>query len=337
MLPPGGYRGVLGPSNRRIGTLRVRDTCDGSQIPSQSRPTPASPRVRGQASAVERGIHLPAASGEKVARSCRSIARSAAAWARLHSGGERARSGGPGWTSGLGCAGWVWASTSGRSATTTIDADVLAELTADDLSGPRRRARSATGESYLPRSPRLRQRRLPPEIPPAADRTHAVARRPPSRSRGRRRRRTPATHRDVLRSRRFDGARVASRSRGSARDHRRLSTLRRRRRSPAPTASSPSTWATACWSISATPGARGRRRARRARRPRLVDAVGATPSAGAAAGPRRHRHRAGRRRRPIGSGDGAGARRSSARPRTSPPACRRSPNRHGRDRRTPGG
>ena len=64
--------------------LRVRDTCDGSQIPSQSRPTPVSPRVRGQASAVERGIHLPAASGEKVARSCRSIARSAAAWARLH-------------------------------------------------------------------------------------------------------------------------------------------------------------------------------------------------------------------------------------------------------------
>jgi hypothetical protein len=46
MLPPDGYRLVFGLSNRRIGMLRVRDTCDGSQIPSQSRPTPASPRPR---------------------------------------------------------------------------------------------------------------------------------------------------------------------------------------------------------------------------------------------------------------------------------------------------
>jgi hypothetical protein len=33
MLPPDGYRLVFGLSNRQIGTLRVRNTCDGSPWP----------------------------------------------------------------------------------------------------------------------------------------------------------------------------------------------------------------------------------------------------------------------------------------------------------------
>ena len=63
--------------------------------------------------------------------------------------------------------------------------------------------------------------------------------------------RAPAADGDVLRPGRLDRALGAARSRGSARGHRRLSPRRRRDRRRASTALSPSTWATACWSISA--------------------------------------------------------------------------------------
>ena len=64
--------------------------------------------------------------------------------------------------------------------------------------------------------------------------------------------RAPAADGDVLRSGRLDRAVDAARSRGFARGHRRLSPRASPRRSPRSTALSPNTWATACWSISAT-------------------------------------------------------------------------------------
>ena len=92
------------------------------------------------------------------------------------------------------------------------------------------------------------------------------------------------------------------------------------------TALSPSTWATACWSISAirrrtrtmpsgrcAPGSRSSRRS-------------ADSPAREVARAARHRHRARRGRRLIGEGAARSAA-SSARPRTSPPACRRWPGR----------
>ena len=121
----------------------------------------------------------------------------------------------------------------------------------------------------------------------------------------------------------------AARSRGSARGDRRLSPLRRRDGRAASTALSPSTWATACWSISAT-----RRRTRTMPSGRCAPGLRVVDAVGRLAGTEeplrvahRHRHRAGRRRRSDRRGRGAGARRSSARRRTSPPGCKLWPSR----------
>ena len=59
----------------------------------------------------------------------------------------------------------------------------------------------------------------------------------------------------------------------------------------------------------------------------VIEAVGRLPAPAGSAGAGRHRHRAGRGRRSDRRGRGAGARRSSARRRTSPPGCRRWPSR----------
>ena len=120
------------------------------------------------------------------------------------------------------------------------------------------------------------------------------------------------------RPRRLDRALGAARPRGPARDHRRLSPVLRRVSRPASAASSRSTWATACWSISAirrptrtTPSARCGPGWRWSRRVPKLDA-----GQRSAAGARRHRHRAGRGRRPDRRGcrPGAGGRRRDAEP-----------------------
>ena len=59
----------------------------------------------------------------------------------------------------------------------------------------------------------------------------------------------------------------------------------------------------------------------------VIEAVGRLAGARRSASAARHRHRAGRGRRSDRRGCGAGARRSSARRRTSPPGCRRWPRR----------
>ena len=82
--------------------------------------------------------------------------------------GEHARSEGRGWTSGLGCAGWAWGSTSRRSATTTSTPTCCPTLTADDLQGARASPRSATARRLLDGDRRPARRRRPP--PPAAPR-----------------------------------------------------------------------------------------------------------------------------------------------------------------------
>jgi hypothetical protein len=96
--------------------------------------------------------------------------------------------------------------------------------------------------------------------PPQAPGRHHCARRRGARGRGsdvpRRpgtgRCRTPAADSDVLRPGRVDCALVASGSRGFARGHRRVSPRRHRDRCRGSMGSSPGTWATAYWSISAT-------------------------------------------------------------------------------------
>ena len=119
----------------------------------------------------------------------------------------------------------------------------------------------------------------------------------------------------------------AARSRGHARVLRAYQDCGGAARSPASRATSRSSWATACWPISAGPGARGRGRAGGPGRPR--DRRGRRPAARAAGeragGAGRHRHRAwswwatsSARARPR-------RRRSSARRPTSPLGCRRWP------------
>ena len=154
--------------------------------------------------------------------------------------------------------------------------------------------------------------------------------------------RAPAAHGDVLRPGRLDRALGPARSRGPARGDRRLPPLRRRRRSTASTASSPSTWATACWPISATrrrtrttPSGRSGPGSRSSRRCGDL----AAPAGDRAARPGRHRHRAGRRRRSDRQrrGAGAGGRRRDPEPRR--PAARpgRAGQRRHRRRHAPAG
>ena len=103
----------------------------------------------------------------------------------------------------------------------------------------------------------------------------------------------------------------------------------RRDSSAASAVSSPSTWATGCWSISAIPrrtsttpsapcgpGLRWSRRCRSSR-----------PPPASLAGARRHRHRAGRGRRPHRRRAPRRSRRWSARRRTWRPGCKRWPSR----------
>ena len=144
---------------------------------------------------------------------------------------------------------------------------------------------------------------------PLRNRSHRIA----SSSCGRRR--APAIHGDVLRSRRS----TAMSARLDPEDMREV--IRAYQdgcpaRSRATTASSRSSWATGCWPISAPARARGRRRAGGASGPDIVEAVPSSKRAAKArvAGPRRHCHRHGRGGRldRRGLGARAGRRRRDA-------------------------
>ena len=195
-----------------------------------------------------------------------------------------------------------------------IDGAVLRDLTADDLRelgvasvGHRRKLLSAISE-----------------LSAASDSSdgHVVRATP-----GARRRRAPPADGDVLRSRRLDRDVGAARSRGHARDHRRLSSMLRdadraqrrlrrqihgRRRAR-------------LFRLSA--GARARRRARRAGRARdrrgCAETADRRRRAAACAGRDRDGDRGRRRSHGIGRGAGARRRRRHAEPRGA--AARRSP------------
>ena len=154
----------------------------------------------------------------------------------------------------------------------------------------------------------------------------------PARCRLRReqRARAAAAHGDVRRSRRLDAAVAAARPGGAARGDPRLPERGRRRDRPLRRPSSPSSWATACWPISA---GRGRTRTMPSGRcgpgwPSSARWRGIGSPAGEPLAVRdRHRHRLGRGRRADRRRRGAGAGRWSARRPTSRRGCRRWPSR----------
>ena len=185
-----------------------------------------------------------------------------------------------------------------------IDAEVLPQLTADDLkdSGS---PRSATAARSLPRSG--------PGVDPApAAPATGSAQAPAAAPAPRRGSRAAAADGAVLRPGRLDRAVGAARSRGHGRGDPRLPELLSPTRSSARAATSPSSWATACSPISA-----GRRRMRTMPSGRsgpgstMVEAVaGLAGRRPTARGADRHRDRAGggrradRRRRGAGAGGG---------------------------------
>ena len=221
---------------------------------------------------------------------------------------------------GLAARARAWSGTSRRSATTTSTREILPRLTADDLKDIGVTS-SATGASCSRRSP------------PCAPRRAGTAARgrggpAPDACRGRARPgRAPPAHGDVRRPGRLDRALGAARSRGHARGPPRLPGRGRGRGRRASRATSPSSWATACWPTSAGPR---RTRTRPSGRsgpgsPSPRRSAGCPHAGGRAAGRAgRHRDRAGRGRRPGRRGRGAGGGGGRRDARTSRPGCRRS-------------
>ena len=162
--------------------------------------------------------------------------------------GRDASAGGRTWTSRPGCASLGLEHYEQAFRDNDVDAEVLPELTDDDLRelGV---CRSATAASCSRRS------RAPARRPPAAGRRRGrpsgagprAARPPPAG-------RAAAAHGDVRRPGRLDGALRPARPRGDAARSSAPTRTRSRARSRASRATSPSSWATACWPTSAGPG-----------------------------------------------------------------------------------
>ena len=234
--------------------------------------------------------------------------------------------GSPHGRSGVATAGWVLNAMRRPSATMRSIGEALPELTADDLISISAWHLEVTAASCSPRWPRSAPTYPPTNVLGDVAAPRGCCRRPCASAE---RRQLTVMFCDLVGSTDAVGT---ARPRGSARDHRRLSSGRRRCLAGASTALSRSTWATACWSISAT---RERMRTmpsgRSGRGWAVIDAVGSPRcQIRQATSARRDRHRAGGRRRFDRRRLGAGAigRRRNAEPRR--PAA--SPGRAGRGR-----